>query len=63
MEDIKEICRYCNEDFDCWYKPLDKNGHLCVFDTPHKKYIDVSWYGHKMQIDIKYCPMCGRKLV
>lgn len=62
MEDIKEICRYCNEDFDGWYQPLDKNGHLCVFDTPHKKYIDVSWYGHKMQIDINYCPMCGREL-
>ena len=55
-------CRYCNEDFDGWYQPLDKNGHLCVFDTPHKKYIHVSWYGHKMQIDINYCPMCGREL-
>ena len=44
-------------------KTLDKNGHLCIFDRPHEKILNVSWYGHKMRININYCPMCGRKLV
>lgn len=58
----KDKCEYCTEDFDGYYKPLDKNAHICIFDTPHKKYIDINWYGHKMQIDINFCPMCGRRL-
>ena len=56
------MCQYCNEDFDGYYKPLDKNAHVCVFDTPHEKILDINWYGHKMKININYCPMCGRKL-
>lgn len=56
------MCEYCKEDFDGYYRPLDKNGYICVFDTPHKKYLNINWYGHNMQIDIKYCPICGRKL-
>lgn len=62
LRDEKKICRYCTEDFDGYYKPLDKNAHLCVFDTPHEKYIRVDWYGHSMKVKINYCPMCGRKL-
>lgn len=57
-----QMCDYCQEDFDGWYKPLDKNAHVCIFDTPHEKILDISWYGHKMKIDINYCPMCGRDL-
>ena len=56
------MCKYCIEDFDGYYKPLDKNGHICVFDMPHKKILNIDWYGHRMQININYCPMCGRKL-
>lgn len=56
------MCEYCQEDFDGWYKPLDKNGHFCIFDKPYEKILDISWYGHKMKIPINYCPMCGRKL-
>lgn len=52
------MCEHCQEDFDGYYKPLDKNGHICIFDTAYKKYLDIEWYGHKMEIDIKYCPMC-----
>lgn len=58
----KVRCDYCTEDFDGYYRPLDKNGHLCVFDTPHERYINVDWYGHKMKININYCPKCGRRL-
>lgn len=56
------MCEYCQEDFDGYYRALDKNGHLCIFDMPHEKIIEVNWYGHKMKININYCPMCGRKL-
>ena len=56
------MCEYCNEDFEGYYRPLDKNAHVCVFDTPHEKILDINWYGHKMKININYCPMCGIKL-
>lgn len=52
------MCEYCNEDYDGWYKPLDKNGHLCIFDTPHEKILEIDWYGHRMKVPINYCPMC-----
>lgn len=56
------MCEYCQEDFDGYYRALDKNGHICIFDMPHEKILEVKWYGHKMKININYCPMCGRKL-
>ena len=56
------MCEYCKEDYGGWYKPLDKNGHLCIFDKPHEKILEIDWYGHRMKIPINYCPMCGRKL-
>ena len=52
----------CQEDFDGWYKPLDKNAHVCIFDKPHEKILDISWYGHKMKIEINYCPMCRKRV-
>lgn len=57
-----EKCEYCTENSDGYYTPLDKNAHVCIFDTPHKKYIHINWFGHKMDIDIKFCPICGRDL-
>lgn len=56
-------CEYCSEDYDGYVKPLDKNAHVSVWDNPHEKILKIDWYGHRMKIDIKYCPMCGRKLV
>ena len=35
------MCEYCEEDYDGWYKPLDKNGHVCVFETPHEKILEI----------------------
>ena len=60
MDKVK--CDYCTEDFDGYYRPLDKNGHLCVFDTPHEKYINVDWYGHKMKIDINYFEIAKERI-
>ena len=51
-------CEYCQEDCDGYLKPLDKNAHICVFDMAYKQWLDINWYGHNMQIPIKYCPMC-----
>lgn len=56
------MCEYCNEDFDGYVKPLDKNGHVAVFDKPHEKILDIDWYGHKMRLPISYCPMCWQKV-
>ena len=56
------MCKYCEEDREGYVLPLDKNAHVCVFDKPHEKGLYISWYGHKMRININYCPMCGRKL-
>ncbi|MBQ4123599.1 hypothetical protein IJD44_07780 [bacterium] len=56
------MCEYCKEDFDGYYKTLDKNGHVCIFDMAYEQILDINWYGHKMKINISYCPMCGRKL-
>ena len=56
------MCEYCNEDFDGYYRALDKNAHVCIFDKPHEQILDINWYGHSMKINISYCPMCGRKL-
>ena len=56
------MCEHCVEDYDGYYKPLDKNGHICIFDMVHEQFIEIDWYGHRMKVPINYCPMCGRKL-
>lgn len=56
------MCEYCKEDFDGYVRALDKNGHVCIFDKPHEKILYINWYGHRMQLLINYCPMCGRKI-
>lgn len=56
------MCEHCKEEFDGYYRPLDRNAHICIFDEPCEQILDINWYGHKMKININYCPMCGRKL-
>lgn len=56
------MCEYCEEDYDGYYTPLDKNAHVCIFDKPYEKIIDIDWYGHKMKIPINYCPKCRKKV-
>lgn len=55
------MCEYCEEDYDGYYRTLDKNGHICIFDTPHEKILNINWYGKKMKININYCLMCRQK--
>ena len=52
------MCEYCIEDYDGYYKTLDKNGHVCVFDKPHEKVLVIDWYACRMKVPINYCPMC-----
>lgn len=56
------ICEYCHEDYDGYYKPLDKNAHVCVFDNIAKHELYIDWYGHQMRTPINYCPMCRKKV-
>lgn len=57
---INNTCRYCNEDKDGYTQVLDKQGHFSIWS--HKAKLVVNWYGHKTDLDISFCPMCGRKL-
>lgn len=62
MKGITNMCKYCEEDYDGYYMPLDKNAHVCIFDKPHEKILDIDWYGHKMKIPINFCPKCRKKV-
>ncbi len=50
------MCKYCQKGG--WHIPLDKNGHVVIFDTPYENMLYINLYGHKMKIIINYCPMC-----
>lgn len=56
------MCKYCEEDFEGYVKPLDKNAHVAIFDRVYEKNLDIDWYGHSMKISINYCPMCRKKV-
>ena len=50
-------CKYCEEDRDGYFYPLDKNAHVLIYN----KLLRINWYGHHMNIDVNYCPMCRQK--
>lgn len=54
-------CEYCNYDRDDYISCLDKQAHIYL--APYEHMLKVKYYGHKIQVKINYCPMCGRKLV
>lgn len=56
------MCEYCEEDFDGYRRALDKNAHVVVYDKLHEQILSINWYGHHMDIPIKFCPKCGRCL-
>lgn len=53
-------CRYCSYDRDDYISAIDKQGHLVL--EPYEALLKVKFYGNKMQTQINYCPICGRKL-
>lgn len=58
-----EICPYCCEDSDGYVKPLEKNGHAFIRFGMNGWEIDLSAKGWHGDAKIRYCPMCGRKLM
>lgn len=62
-----ENCDYCRGDRDGWVTPLQKTegkGNAYIFDSFWGAELVVSApFRNKIRYDIKYCPMCGRKLM
>ena len=54
-------CDYCTEDRDGYVRAMSKRGHVYVHDGLDP-ILRVRWYGKDMDVKIRYCPMCGRKL-
>lgn len=51
-------CDFCHEDSDGYVKPIEKNSHAVIYGSVlHLK--AKGWSG---KVQIKYCPMCGRRL-
>ena len=51
-------CDYCHEDSDGYVKPIEKNCHAVIFGSV--LYLKAN--GWRGEVEIKYCPMCGRRL-
>lgn len=57
------MCKYCKTDCEGYIQPLDKNAHVFLRETTqYRANLIIEWYGHYMDIPIKYCPICGRDL-
>lgn len=61
LEEKDKYCEYCNYDKDDCIAPFDKQGHVYISGSMERT-MCISWYGHRKDIHINYCPMCGRKL-
>ena len=59
---MNDTCKYCHVDSDDYVKALDKNGHVFIDRPDWKPEINVSYYGHRIEFPICFCPMCGREL-
>lgn len=60
-------CDYCQGDSDGYVSFLPKrekcNGNAVVLDDFFGAYIKISLpFKNELKYDIKFCPMCGRKL-
>lgn len=56
-------CDYCYCDKEGYVKPIDKRGHVFVDTTIYEGNIVVRFNKLKNKYPIKYCPMCGRKII
>ena len=57
-----KFCEYCNEDFDGYVKPIEKNCHAFIRFGMNGWELDLKANGWHGSAKIRYCPMCGRKL-
>lgn len=51
-------CDYCHEDSDGFAKVIEKNGHAVI----HGEWLHLKANQWRGKVQIKYCPMCGRRL-
>jgi len=68
----KIICEYCDTiDYRGSLLKLSKNidgknqyFEICIFDSPEDEchVLEIEGIHADLRIDIKYCPMCGKKL-
>lgn len=61
-EEVKTRCEYCQDDFDGYVTPIEKNGHALIHRGMNGWKIDLRAKGWHGEAHIKFCPMCGRKL-
>ena len=60
----QEICEYCHEDSDGYVTPLEKNCHAFVrFSQIDGWTLSIKYGSWHKDVQIRYCPMCGRRLV
>ena len=56
-------CEYCHEDSDGYVKPLEKNCHAYIRFGMHGWVIELKAKGWNGKAPIRFCPMCGRRLI
>ena len=66
MDDLisrQAACEYCHEDSEGYVRPLEKNCHAFIrfgMDGWELSLQTKGWHG---SAKIKYCPICGRRLI
>lgn len=51
-------CEFCHEDLDGYVSPIEKNSHAVIYGSV----LHLKANGWSGKVQIKYCPMCGRRL-
>lgn len=59
---MKKYCEYCHMDEDDFITPLEKNCHVYLYPVRGLWTLICKFKKKEYQININYCPMCGRKL-
>lgn len=67
-ESVKKTCGFCGDGKIMTGQKLEATHWwewgTCIIENPdgsHELFVPYD-YSHDVYIDIKYCPMCGRKL-
>jgi hypothetical protein len=56
-------CEYCHEDLEGYVKPLEKNGNAYLDTRCINAPKLIVGFGRAIRVcNIKFCPMCGRRL-
>ena len=58
----QKSCEYCHEDSDGYTRPIEKNCHAYIRFGMNGWELDLKAKGWHGEAQIKFCPMCGRKL-